>query len=70
MQGYELLDYIDWRLLTFVPLILWLLVRRRFKAAYEARLRRQGLLKEDEQLKGRFERGAKPSQEPEDKTPE
>lgn len=53
---FSLGEYLDWRILSIILLILWLILRPLLKRRYEERLRKQGLLKKDENVKGRFEK--------------
>ncbi len=44
----------DWRLISFLPLVLWFLFRNRLRRRVEKRMKRNGVLEEDAELKNRF----------------
>ncbi len=48
------LPELDWRLLSVLLLVGWLLLRRRIKRGYEKHLRKKGQLAEDEETRSRF----------------
>ena len=47
-------DWLDWRLLSIAVFLVWMILRRRLKRRWEARLRKAGKLPEDENIKTRF----------------
>ncbi len=54
LGGCMSFEDIDWRPVSIILLVLWLLLRGPLRRAYERRLRKKGSLGDDENLKGRF----------------
>ena len=54
LGGCMSFDTIDWRPVSILLLVAWLLLRGPLRRAYERRLKKQGRLRDDENLKGRF----------------
>ena len=47
-------EFLDWRVISILLFVLWIVLRPHIRRRYEQHLRKKGLLKDDENLKGRF----------------